>query len=133
MDHRRPRPRWLQALRERAKALRKEVLALFLAIRHPRTPWYAKALASLVVVYAVSPLDLIPDAIPVLGYLDDLILVPLGILLARRMIPPDVLTECRRKAAEGLAVSHGWKWAGAAIVVLLWLLVAAWLFWWLLG
>ena len=83
-----------------AGRLKSETHALYLAYRDPRVPWYAKLFAALVVGYAFSPIDLIPDPIPVLGYLDDLILVPLGVALAVRMIPEDVLSESRQKAQE---------------------------------
>jgi len=100
---------------------------MYLALRHPATPWYAKALAAVVVAYAVSPFDLIPDPIPVLGYLDDIILVPLGVLAVRWMIPAGVLAECRAQAEAGVRVAPAWKWAGAIAIAALWLLCAAWL------
>src|SRR5512139_766296 len=90
----------LQRWKQRARALKKEVYALYLAYRDPRTPWYAKAVAALVVAYAFSPIDLIPDPIPVLGYLDDLVLIPLGVKVALSMIPANVLAESREKARE---------------------------------
>jgi uncharacterized membrane protein YkvA (DUF1232 family) len=86
--------------RRRALELRRDVTALYLACRDPRVPWYAKAFAALLVAYALSPIDLIPDFIPVLGYLDELVLLPLGILLAVKMIPAEILTEYRRQAAQ---------------------------------
>ena len=88
-------------LRSKANQLRTEIFALYLSIRDPRTPWYAKALATLVVAYALSPIDLIPDFIPVLGHLDDVILLPLGIWLTARLIPPEVLAEHRAHARAG--------------------------------
>ena len=110
----------LERLKEWARSLKREILALYLACRDPRTPWYAKLVVGLVVAYALSPIDLIPDPIPVLGYLDDLILLPLGILLARKLIPDDVIEGCRRRASE-----QEWpkvnRIAGA-IIVLIWLL-----------
>ncbi len=87
---------WKQA----AKRLKGEVLAVYLACRDPRVPWYTKVLAACVAGYALSPLDLIPDPVPVLGYLDDLIIVPLGLVLVLWMIPPAVLAECREKAKK---------------------------------
>ena len=114
-----------QRLKAWAKRLKAELLALYLAYRHPRTPLYARVFAIMVVAYAFSPIDLIPDPIPVLGYLDDLILVPLGIALAVRMIPPGVLDECRTEVREG-GVETGPKGTAAAVaVVAIWLLVAA--------
>ena len=100
---------------------------MYLAIHHPATPWYAKVLAAAVVAYAVSPFDLIPDPIPVIGYLDDLIIVPLGVLALRRMIPAGVLAECRAKALEGVQISTRWKWAGGITIGVLWLLCIVWL------
>jgi len=112
--------RWKQ----RAKALKLETWAVYLAYRDPRTPWYAKILALCVLGYALSPIDLIPDFIPVLGYLDDLILVPLGLALAIKMIPQAVLDECREKARQDERQGKlGWR-AGAFVVVT-WLLLAA--------
>jgi uncharacterized membrane protein YkvA (DUF1232 family) len=87
-------------------------------------PWYAKALAACVVVYAFSPIDLIPDFIPILGYLDDLVVVPLGVLLVRRMIPDALMMECRMRAAEPLRQGEPVSRMGAVIIVGLWLLLA---------
>src|SRR3954462_1603537 len=86
-----------------ARALKRDVLALYLAARDPRVPWYAKVVAACVAAYALSPIDLIPDFIPIIGYLDDLILVPLGIALAVRLIPPALLHEHREAAAARIA------------------------------
>jgi uncharacterized membrane protein YkvA (DUF1232 family) len=88
------------SVREWARATKRDVLALYLAARDPRVPWYAKALALAVAAYALSPIDLIPDFIPVLGYLDDLIIVPVGIVLARRLIPKELFDEHRARAAS---------------------------------
>jgi uncharacterized membrane protein YkvA (DUF1232 family) len=108
-----------------ARRLRQETLALYLACKDPRTPWYAKALAAVVVGYAFSPLDLIPDAVPLLGYLDDLILVPMGIAITLKMIPPAVMMECRQQAQERMADGKPRNWVAAAIIVAIWLLLAA--------
>ena len=109
--------------RQWARRLKTEVYALYLAYKDPRVPLYARVLAAIVVSYMFSPIDLIPDPIPILGYLDDIILVPLGIALAIRMIPPDVLDDCRERARtlEDEPVNK----AAAAIVILIWLLLAA--------
>lgn len=109
-------------LKRWARGLKTEVYALYLAYRDPRVPWYAQALAAVVVGYAFSPIDLIPDSIPVLGYLDDIILVPLGIALVIRMIPPEVLAECREKAEtmHDRPVNR----VAAVIVVAIWALLA---------
>ena len=116
----------MECLRRWAGRLKTELHALYLACGDRRVPWYARALAIAVVAYAFSPIDLIPDPIPVLGYLDDLILVPLGIALAVRMIPPDVLAERRAEArAAAAGPKAGPKGAAAAVVVVVWLALAA--------
>ena len=115
----------LEEWKRRAGRLKSETYALYLAYGDPRMPLHAKLFAALVVGYAFSPIDLIPDAIPVLGYLDDLILVPLGVALAVRMIPEDVLSESRQKARE--MVERGERpvsRAAAAVIVVLWLALA---------
>jgi uncharacterized membrane protein YkvA (DUF1232 family) len=119
----------LRRLGEWARSIRREVHALYLAARDPRTPWYARAFALAIAAYALSPIDLIPDFIPVLGYLDDAILLPLAVLLAVRLVPPAVMAEHRAAslAAEARPVSR----AGAVLVVALWVLAAAALLWWL--
>jgi len=118
-----------------AHAIKRDVTALYLAGRDPRTPWLAKAVAAIVVAYALSPIDLIPDFIPVIGYLDDLLIVPLGILLAVRLIPAVLMAEFR-DAAEALARLPPNRTA-AAVVVALWLgalaVCVAWLLPWLSG
>src|SRR5215207_3761726 len=95
----------LDTWRQRVRRLKTETYALYLAYRDPRVPWYARVVAACVVAYDISPIDLIPDFIPLLGYLDDLILVPLGIALAIRLIPPQVLADCRAQAEATL--DHG--------------------------
>jgi uncharacterized membrane protein YkvA (DUF1232 family) len=121
-------------LRAWAQRLRREVDFLWLAARDPRVPWYAKAVAAAVVAYALSPIDLIPDFVPVLGLLDDLLLVPLGLWLAVRLIPPPLRAELRRAAADddGRAGRRTSR-AGAVAVVLVWLAVLAALVWWAAG
>ncbi|PYE55710.1 YkvA family protein [Deinococcus yavapaiensis] len=116
-------------LKTAARLLKRDVLALSIAARDPRTPAHAKLFALFVVAYALSPIDLIPDFIPVLGYLDDVILVPLGLWLALRMIPGDVMTDARAKAAT--MTRRGKSVVGALIVVLLWgvLVAVAWWAW----
>ena len=115
----------LNKLKQRARALKHETVALYFAFRDTRTPWYAKILAALVLAYAFSPIDLIPDFIPVLGYLDDLIIVPTGIALTLKLIPPEVMDEARLTAsAKNPERSVGW--IGAGIIILIWLLIAAW-------
>ena len=109
-------------LRERARAIRRDTFALYLACRDPRVPWYAKVLAGAILAYALSPLDLIPDFIPVLGYLDDLVIIPAGLVLARRLIPGELLEEHRRAATERFAGERApSSRAGMLIVVAMWL------------
>lgn len=115
----------MEAWKQRVRQLKTETYALYLAYKDPRVPWYARLFAALVVGYAFSPIDLIPDFIPILGYLDDLILVPLGILLALRMIPAAVMAESREKAREVMAQGKPVNRAAAAIIVAVWLLLAA--------
>lgn len=115
----------LDRMRQRARRLKTEIHALYLAYRDPRVPWYARLFAAGVVAYAFSPLDLIPDFIPVLGFLDDLILVPLGIVLALRMIPASVMAECRQRAAETLREGRPTNWLAASAIVAIWLAFAA--------
>ena len=104
--------------RERAKLLKNDVYALYFALRDPRVPWHAKLFAAAVVAYALSPIDLIPDFIPVLGYLDDLVLVPLGVAITLKMIPASVLAECREKARS--AQEKPKSWLGATAILLIW-------------
>lgn len=114
----------LQKLKSRARALKNEAFAVYLAAKDPRTPWYAKALIFFVVAHTFSPIDLIPDFIPILGYLDDLIITPGGLWLAIRMIPPEVLAEAREKVAtSGLDKSLGR--IGAVIIIFMWILILA--------
>lgn len=119
--------RLLDSWKQRASRLKRETYALYLAMRDPRVPWYAKALAACVVGYAFSPIDLIPDFIPVLGYLDDLILVPLGVALVVKLIPAPLLAEFRERAAATLQGKAS-NWAGAKvatiIILTVWALVA---------
>ncbi|HEY7443398.1 MAG TPA: YkvA family protein [Vicinamibacterales bacterium] len=114
--------RWV----EKSRGLRREVHALYLACRHPQTPWYAKWLAGGIVVYALSPVDLIPDFLPVIGHLDEIVLLPVAIRLFQRMVPEAVMAECRARAADNAGpVSH----FGAAIVIAVWVMVAVGALW----
>ncbi|MBI4289025.1 MAG: DUF1232 domain-containing protein [Chloroflexi bacterium] len=113
------------SLKQKAKLLRTEVYALYLAYKDPRVPWYARAFLCLVIGYALSPIDLIPDFIPVLGYLDDLVIVPAGVVLARRMIPREVLAECREKA-QSAPINSKAKWVAVVVVISVWLLASYW-------
>lgn len=120
----------MERIKSWARRLKFEAYVVYLAARHPRTPWYAKLVALLTAAHTFSPIDLIPDFIPVLGYLDDLIITPLGVWLAIRLIPQDVLAECRERA-------QGWSekpvsWVGAVLIIAIWLLVAVLIaLWWM--
>jgi uncharacterized membrane protein YkvA (DUF1232 family) len=119
----------LDVLKDRARSLKRDAVALWLAARDPRVPWPAKALAAAVAAYALSPIDLIPDFVPVLGYLDDLIIVPAGIWLAIKLVPPDLMAEFRAEAARR---ERPMSRAGAVAIVAIWIAAAAlllWLFW----
>src|SRR4051794_4871960 len=119
--------RWMQW----ARAIRRDAHALYLAARDPRVPWYAKALAIAVAAYALSPIDLIPDFIPVLGYLDDLLIVPVGIALVVRLIPPEIMAEHRAlaTAAQDRSVSR----VAAAVIIAIWVVAIGLTAWWLMG
>ena len=111
-------------LKARAKKLKTDIPAVFLALKHPRTPWTAKILAAVAVAYALSPIDLIPDFIPVLGYLDDILLLPALIALAMKLIPTDVLAQCQAQA-EGLWTNGKPKrWYYALPIIFVWGLLA---------
>jgi uncharacterized membrane protein YkvA (DUF1232 family) len=112
----------LEQLKSRARALKHEALAVYLAAKDPRTPWYAKAVAFITIAYAFSPIDLIPDFVPILGYLDDLILVPAGIALAVRLIPAEVLAEARDKVA-GSGLERGVGYVGAGLIIFVWIVI----------
>jgi uncharacterized membrane protein YkvA (DUF1232 family) len=116
------------SLKKWAKSLRQQTLTVYFAARDPRTPWFVRLLALAVAAYALSPIDLIPDFIPVLGYLDDLILVPLGLALVIHLIPADVMASARERAraASGTPASRGM----AVVIVMVWMLGLAWLGWW---
>ncbi|MBA3834688.1 MAG: DUF1232 domain-containing protein [Sphingomonas sp.] len=119
----------LQRLKNWAARLKRDVIALWFAARDPRVPWYAKAVAAAVAAYALSPIDLIPDFIPVLGYLDDLLIVPLGIWAAIRLVPEAVMIDLRAKALER---SRPTSTAGLVGILLIWISAASltlWLLW----
>jgi len=121
----------LAGWKDQVRALKREVGALALAMRRPEVPWYAKVLGAVVIAYAFSPIDLIPDFIPVLGLLDDLLLVPVGILAVRALIPPGVLEECRVEAEKRASSSRA-GWIAGGIIVAIWASVLVTLLrWWL--
>ena len=114
----------IEVWEQRARQLKVETYAIYLAYKDPRTPWYARLFAACVVGYAFSPVDLIPDPIPVLGYLDDLVLVPVGVALALKMIPQTVLAECREKAQAAMSQGQPTNWTAAGVIIAIWLLLA---------
>lgn len=115
----------LERLKSRARALKDEAFAIYIAAKDPRTPWYAKALIIFVVAHTFSPIDLIPDFIPILGYLDDLMITPLGIALAVKLIPPEVMHEARL-AVSSQSVDRSVGKIGAVIILLIWILAIIW-------
>jgi len=120
-----PLARFIQRWKQWAGQLKTEVYAIYVAYRDPRVPWVARVFAMCVVAYAFSPIDLIPDPIPFLGYLDDLILIPLGIKLALSMIPAEVMAESREKAREIMRQGKPVNRAAAAVIAVIWLVLAA--------
>jgi len=116
---------FLKNRRQWAAEIKQQTYALYLAYKDPRVRWHAKLFGALVVAYALSPIDLIPDFIPILGYLDDFVLIPLGIALAVRMIPKDVMQDCRTKARSEMMVRKRKNWVAGSIVIFIWLCVLA--------
>lgn len=114
-----------------ARTMKRDALALYLAGRDPRVPWYAKAAAMATAAYAFSPIDIIPDFIPVLGYLDELVLLPLFISLTLRLVPRDIMAELRAEADRRLSGTRPRSLTGAAVIVLVWLSLAALAAWWI--
>jgi uncharacterized membrane protein YkvA (DUF1232 family) len=120
----------IERLKSWARRVRRDVVALCIAARDPRVAWYAKLAAAAVAAYALSPIDLIPDFVPILGYLDDLVIVPLGILLAARLVQPALMADFRAEASRRAARPR--SMAGAAVIVALWVAAAGallWAFW----
>ena len=118
------------SLKAWAKQIKQQTLTVYFAARDPRTPWAVRLLALLVAAYALSPIDLIPDFIPIIGYLDDLLIVPLGLALVVRLTPPEVIESSREQAARftGKPISYG----AALVILLLWLILAVWFVRWLI-
>ena len=119
----------LERIKQWARTIKRDVIALWIAARDPRVPWYAKALAAAIAAYALSPIDLIPDFIPVLGYLDDLVIVPVGILLVVRLIPAPLMAEFRAQAAVIAQTPR--STTAAVVVITIWIATAALAGWWL--
>jgi uncharacterized membrane protein YkvA (DUF1232 family) len=112
----------MQSLRQWAKTLKRQTYVLYLAYKDPRTPWYARVFTACVVAYAFSPIDLIPDFVPVLGYLDDLILVPLGVAIAIKLIPANVLNDCQQEAQRLIEQGKPISRVGAIVILTIWIL-----------
>lgn len=112
-------------MKQWARHLKAETFALYLAARDPRTPWYAKLLVAGIVAYALSPIDLIPDFVPVFGYLDDLVLIPAGIAFAIRLIPQPVMADCRERARKAIVNGKPVSLLAGALIVFIWLALAA--------
>jgi uncharacterized membrane protein YkvA (DUF1232 family) len=112
-------------IKQQARHLKSETFALYFAARDHRTPWYAKLLVAVIVAYALSPIDLIPDFLPVIGYLDDLILIPLGIAIAIKLIPRSVLDDCRIRALKTINNEKPVSWFAGFVIVLIWLALIA--------
>jgi len=114
----------LRNLKIKLKILTKEIKVLYIASKRDDVPWYAKAVILLVVAYALSPIDLIPDFIPILGYLDDLVLLPLGIMLAIRLIPKDIISECREQSENIFKNGKPKNWVSAGVIIFIWMIIA---------
>ena len=110
----------LSSWKQWARKLKLESLTLYYAYKNPRTPWYAKLWGAIVVAYACSPIDLIPDFIPIIGYLDDLVLIPLGMAVAVKLIPKDILAECREKARDSADSKKPFNWIAGGIIIATW-------------
>jgi uncharacterized membrane protein YkvA (DUF1232 family) len=115
----------IDILKTKVNGLKKELKVIYIAYKKPEVPWHTKALAALVIGYALSPIDLIPDFIPVLGYLDDLLLIPLGIYLVIKLIPREVLDACREEAEQAFREGKPKNWIAAVIIGAIWILIIA--------
>lgn len=119
--------RLIEKIKLKAKQLKKQIIIVYLAYMHKDVKWYKKAFLLLILIYAASPIDLIPDFIPILGMLDDIILIPLGIIIAIKMIPPNVWEECKMNAANGASIDSKYKKLGAIFIILIWAVVLTFL------
>ncbi|WP_027624287.1 YkvA family protein [Clostridium lundense] len=114
---------WFSYIKQKAKEIKKEIGALYLAYKRPDIPFYTKLVLIIVVGYALSPIDLIPDFIPVLGYLDDLVLIPLGIAFAVKLIPRDIMDECRQQSEDIFKKGKPKNWVVAGIIICIWIII----------
>lgn len=117
----------ISSLKAKAKKLKKEIAVLYLAYKRKDVPWYAKLVAIIVVGYALSPIDLIPDFIPILGYVDDLILVPAGVILAIKLIPKDIMDECRQQSENVFKDGKPKNWVSGGLIILIWVVLIGWI------
>ena len=124
-------PLW-NRLKTWARRMKRDTMALYLARRDPRVPRLAKVMAMVTAAYAMSPIDLIPDFIPVLGYLDELIILPLFICLTIRLVPPDIMVELRAQADLSMSENRPRNMTGAIVIILIWMCIAALVVWWLI-
>ncbi|WP_010233685.1 YkvA family protein [Clostridium arbusti] len=118
---------WFSIIKQNAKKIKKEIGALYFAYKRPDVPFYAKLVSILVVCYALSPIDLIPDFIPVLGYLDDLILLPLGIAFAVKLIPNDIMNECRQQSENIFNEGKPKNWIAGGIIICIWIIIVSYI------
>ncbi|MEM1505321.1 YkvA family protein [Domibacillus sp. 8LH] len=121
----------MNRLKKWARQLKRQLFMLYFACRDPRVPWYAKLFTACVVAYAFSPIDLIPDFIPVLGYIDDILLVPLGIFFALKMIPKPVAADCEERAQKLMKDGKPKNWTASVLVLLIWAAVLTWVGLWI--
>ncbi|SET47726.1 Uncharacterized membrane protein YkvA, DUF1232 family [Oceanobacillus limi] len=116
----------MKKIKDWAKNLKRQIYVLYFAYKHDNVPWYAKVFAACIVAYAFSPIDLIPDFIPVLGYLDEVIILPLGIMIALKMIPKETLAECEKKASYELEHRKPKNWIMGTVIITLWSIIFLW-------
>jgi uncharacterized membrane protein YkvA (DUF1232 family) len=118
---------WFSTIKQKAKKMKIEIGALYIAYKRPDVPFYAKLVSILVVGYALSPIDLIPDFIPILGYLDDLILVPLGIAFAIKLIPEDIMNECRQQSEDSFTQKRPKNWIAGGSIIFIWIIIVSYI------
>ena len=123
--------KFFDKIKEKARWLKQQAFVLYLAYKDPRTPWLAKVFAAIVVAYTFSPIDLVPDFIPILGYLDDLLLVPLGIALAIKMIPEEVMVDARAGVDEAFPDGKPKNWVAGAIIIAIWVIILVLVVFWM--
>lgn len=118
----------IDKLKKRAESVKFDIIAISLSIKDKRTPWYAKCMIAFTISYALSPVDLIPDFIPILGYLDDLVILPILITASIKLIPEDVLADCRFKAQENIKITQRSGWITAIVIIIIWLTIIVLIF-----